>query len=199
MDLDGPFQSSIVGVIQVCIPSTNVGDDNGVYQSADGGSTWQHFGQALPGVQVRDLQLNVALNTLTIGTYGRGVYEFFLPPPDVPSGAYGALRAVSGSSVWTGPVKLLGDPVTGSVTFGAACRGCPLRQRCTTSKKGRVLALHEHDAVLRAARRARATQPDLREDYRKQRGAAFTLRDFHDRFLQQGAPPIAIVRRALLK
>jgi hypothetical protein len=38
----------------------------------------------------------------------------------------------------------------------------------------------------------------LREEYRKQRGAAFTLRDFHDRFLEQGAPPIAIVRRALL-
>jgi len=38
----------------------------------------------------------------------------------------------------------------------------------------------------------------LREDYRKQRGASFTLRDFHDRFLQQGMPPIAIVRRALL-
>jgi Bacterial protein of unknown function (DUF885) len=39
----------------------------------------------------------------------------------------------------------------------------------------------------------------LREDYRKLRGASFTLQDFHDRFLEQGAPPIAIVRRALLK
>ena len=39
----------------------------------------------------------------------------------------------------------------------------------------------------------------LREDYRKQRGASFTLQDFHDRFLAQGAPPIAVVRRALLK
>jgi len=39
----------------------------------------------------------------------------------------------------------------------------------------------------------------LREDYRKQQGARFTLQDFHDRFLEQGAPPIAIVRRALLK
>jgi hypothetical protein len=62
-------------------------------------------------------------------------------------------------------------PVTAcrSVTFGAACRGCPLRARCTTSKSGRTLILHEHDALLRAARRAWATQPGLREDYRKYR------------------------------
>jgi hypothetical protein len=56
-----------------------------------------------------------------------------------------------------------------SVTFGAACRGCPLRARCTASKKGRVLAMHEHDALLRAARRDWAARPRLREDYRKYR------------------------------
>src|SRR5204862_2947399 len=38
-----------------------------------------------------------------------------------------------------------------NVTFGAACRSCPLRARCTTSKTGRALILHEHDALLRAA------------------------------------------------
>jgi IS5 family transposase len=56
-----------------------------------------------------------------------------------------------------------------SVTFGAACRGCPLRTRCTTSKNGRSLMLHEHDALLRAARAQWATQPQLREDYKKYR------------------------------
>jgi Transposase DDE domain len=55
------------------------------------------------------------------------------------------------------------------VTFGAACRGCPLRARCTTSKHGRALILHEHDALLRAARADWATQPGLRENYRKHR------------------------------
>ena len=49
-----------------------------------------------------------------------------------------------------------------NVTFGAACRGCPLRGRCTTSKSGRALILHEHDGLLRAARR---DWPGLREDY----------------------------------
>jgi hypothetical protein len=51
-----------------------------------------------------------------------------------------------------------------NVTFGAACRGCPLRARCTTNKTGRALILHEHDGLLRAARR---DWPGLREDYMK--------------------------------
>jgi uncharacterized protein (DUF885 family) len=38
----------------------------------------------------------------------------------------------------------------------------------------------------------------LREDYRKVKGAKFSLLEFHDAFLQQGYPPIRIVRRALL-
>jgi hypothetical protein len=49
-----------------------------------------------------------------------------------------------------------------NVTFGAACRGCPLRARCTTSRDGRALILHEHDDLLRAARR---DWPGLRKDY----------------------------------
>jgi hypothetical protein len=53
-----------------------------------------------------------------------------------------------------------------NVTFGAACRGCPLRARCTTAKTGRALILHEHDRLLRAARR---DWPGLREDYMKHR------------------------------
>jgi uncharacterized protein (DUF885 family) len=38
----------------------------------------------------------------------------------------------------------------------------------------------------------------LREDYKKQKGSAFSLQQFHDAFLKQGFPPIKIVRRALL-
>jgi hypothetical protein len=53
-----------------------------------------------------------------------------------------------------------------NVTFGAACRGCPLRARCTISKTGRALILHEHDDLLRADRR---DWPGLREDYMKHR------------------------------
>ena len=54
-------------------------------------------------------------------------------------------------------------------TFGAVCRSCPLAGRCTTSKTGRKIVLHEHDAELRAARRGWAADPDLRAEYAKHR------------------------------
>lgn len=38
----------------------------------------------------------------------------------------------------------------------------------------------------------------LREDVRKQQGAAFDLGTFHDAFLKQGAVPIKLIRRAML-
>lgn len=53
--------------------------------------------------------------------------------------------------------------------FGAACRNCPLRERCTTSQQGRTLQLHPHDAILRQARRDWVTNPELRQSYRKHR------------------------------
>ena len=61
-------------------------------------------------------------------------------------------------------------PVTPSraVTFGAACRGCPLRARCTTAQDGRVLHLHQHDALQRAHRR-RAQDPQWQQAYRQHR------------------------------
>ena len=52
-----------------------------------------------------------------------------------------------------------------AVIFGAACRACPLREKCTTAKDGRTLHLHEHDSLLRAARADWAADPGLREDY----------------------------------
>jgi Transposase DDE domain/Transposase domain (DUF772) len=58
---------------------------------------------------------------------------------------------------------------TGVATFGALCRACPLRQQCTTCKTGRKIVLHEHDDLLRQARRDWADDPDLRERYRRHR------------------------------
>lgn len=52
-------------------------------------------------------------------------------------------------------------------SFGALCRGCPLRQRCTKSKTGRKIVLHQRDDQLRQARRDWANEPGLREKYRK--------------------------------
>jgi len=50
-------------------------------------------------------------------------------------------------------------------TFGVACRGCPLRERCTTCKTGRKLVLHERDDLLRKARADWSASRGLREDY----------------------------------
>ncbi len=38
----------------------------------------------------------------------------------------------------------------------------------------------------------------LREDYKKMKGAQFSLEEFHNSFLKQGFPPVKIVRRAML-
>jgi hypothetical protein len=58
---------------------------------------------------------------------------------------------------------------TRAVTLGVACRGCPLRERCTTSKTGRSLSLHPRDALLRQARRDWRENEDLRQTYRRHR------------------------------
>jgi Transposase DDE domain/Transposase domain (DUF772) len=51
-----------------------------------------------------------------------------------------------------------------TVTFGAACAGCPLRQRCTTARDGRSMAIHPHEGLLRAAR-AQARTPEFKRAY----------------------------------
>jgi len=57
---------------------------------------------------------------------------------------------------------------TGNAIFGSACRSCPLRQRCTLSKSGRTMHLHQHEALLRTARR-QAETPEFQDVYRQHR------------------------------
>jgi len=54
------------------------------------------------------------------------------------------------------------------VTFGAACRDCSLRARCTTAKTGRKIELNEHEVLIRQHRQ-RATDPDFQTTYRTHR------------------------------
>jgi hypothetical protein len=51
-----------------------------------------------------------------------------------------------------------------TVTFGAACTGCPLCQRCTTARDGRSMTIHPHEGLLRAAR-AQARTPEFKRAY----------------------------------
>lgn len=56
----------------------------------------------------------------------------------------------------------------GQVNFGVACRGCPLRDRCTRSATGKSMRIREHDALQRAHRR-HAADPAWVADYRRHR------------------------------
>lgn len=56
----------------------------------------------------------------------------------------------------------------GGATFGAKCRGCTLRSRCTSATEGHHLTIHPHDAQLVVARQARANG-DFIDDYRRHR------------------------------
>ena len=87
-----------------------IGNDQGVWQLNNASLTqtfsWTRFGAGMPEVQVHDLTLNQTLNTLTAATYGRGLFQLLLtgyePSP-------GALRVISGNSLWSGPVTLTGN------------------------------------------------------------------------------------------
>ena len=57
---------------------------------------------------------------------------------------------------------------TGKVTFKSLCRGCPLRERCTTATDGRTLKLGPHHQLQRA-HRAHARLPKHLESYRRHR------------------------------
>ncbi len=78
----------------------------------------------------------------------------------------------------------------GSVTFGARCRDCPLRQRCTTAKDGRTLRISDYDDELVTARRQWRDQT-LLDDYRRyrpmvERSIAWIVSNGHRRVRYRG-------------
>ncbi len=56
----------------------------------------------------------------------------------------------------------------GRASFAPHCTTCPLRQRCTSARKGRSVTIHPHEALLQAARAEQAT-PEWIERYRADR------------------------------
>lgn len=54
-------------------------------------------------------------------------------------------------------------------TFTGLCAACPLRDRCTTAKTGRVVTIRPHHDLQAAARHQAATDPDWQDDYRRWR------------------------------
>jgi hypothetical protein len=69
----------------------------------------------------------------------------------------------------TCPAGITRNPsAKGTVTFGAACRGCPLREKCTASASGRTVLLGEHHQLQREHRK-RATDEGFQALYRQHR------------------------------
>ena len=56
----------------------------------------------------------------------------------------------------------------GQARFGELCTGCPLRAACTTSRTGRVIAIHPHEATLQHAKAAQR-DPHRHQAYRQTR------------------------------
>ena len=54
-------------------------------------------------------------------------------------------------------------------TFTGLCAACPLRERCTTAKTGRVVTIRPHHDLQAAARHQAATDPAWQDDYRRWR------------------------------
>ncbi|MBX9583214.1 MAG: autotransporter-associated beta strand repeat-containing protein, partial [Gemmataceae bacterium] len=92
-----------------------LGNEHGVWSLRNAADTtsyiWVKFGAGMPRVAVKDLVLNQTLNTLTAATNGRGMFQLLLTDYQPSSGA---LRALSGASVWTGNVTLTGDTTIGA-------------------------------------------------------------------------------------
>ncbi|WP_184946610.1 transposase, partial [Planomonospora venezuelensis] len=57
-------------------------------------------------------------------------------------------------------------------TFTGLCAACPLRDRCTTAKTGRILTIRPHHDLQAAARHQAATDPAWQDDYRRWRPMA---------------------------
>ena len=58
---------------------------------------------------------------------------------------------------------------TGIATFGAKCRGCPVRSRCTSAIDGKAFLVSDHDQHLAANRQRWRTDTALIDDYRQHR------------------------------
>jgi IS5 family transposase len=78
----------------------------------------------------------------------------------------------------------------GTATFGARCRSCPLKGRCTTRTNGKTLKIRHHDDELVEARRAWHAG-DFADDYRRwrpmvERSIAWLVANNHRRVRYRG-------------
>jgi hypothetical protein len=68
----------------------------------------------------------------------------------------------------TAPVRKRRAGAGGQARFTPWCAGCPLRTACTTSRSGRVITIHPHEARLQQAKAAQR-DPTWKQTYRDTR------------------------------
>jgi transposase len=78
----------------------------------------------------------------------------------VPDHVAGTLTCPAGITRHLSPTRV--------VTFGAACRDCPLMAQCTTARDGRSVKVHPHDELQREHRQ-RASDEGFQSVYRQHR------------------------------
>lgn len=78
----------------------------------------------------------------------------------------GTVTCQAGSTANLGRTKTDGNR---TAQFKRLCTGCPLRERCTTSKTGRVLSVHPQHELLTAARIQADTDTAWQDEYRRWR------------------------------
>jgi large repetitive protein len=88
-----------------------VGTDEGVYASTDLGQNWTPFGTGLPQGQVRTIILDTFHDVLTVGTFGRGMFQLAL---DSAKGSAGAARGITGNNTWSGNITLAANTTVGA-------------------------------------------------------------------------------------
>ena len=79
--------------------STNLfaGTDIGVFNSTDGGGTWNAYGTGLPVVAVFDMAIQKTTRTLRVATHGRGMWENSGPPLPIELASFsGAMESGQG-------------------------------------------------------------------------------------------------------
>ena len=102
-----------------------VGTDVGVYQSTDGGVTWQPGPSGLPNVIIQDLVYVPGITQVVVGTYGRGIFTFTLGPDvGVLRGDVNADGKVDAFDALLIQQAIVGSLPTGSVAYPRGDANC---------------------------------------------------------------------------
>ena len=102
-----------------------VGTDVGVYQSTDGGVTWQPGPSGLPNVIVQDLVYVPAIRQVVVGTYGRGIFTYtFGADVGVLRGDVNADGKVDAFDALLIQQAIVGSLPTGSVAYPRGDANC---------------------------------------------------------------------------